>query len=92
MKRKWQQVNNHFFDEREQAYYIDAWKTNNPEEEGRVIAKVFKDKVVYFNENAKVDFVVQECISECKEEFLRMIDSETKVILFNSPQQLNLFY
>ncbi|PLS19576.1 hypothetical protein CVD28_03925 [Bacillus sp. M6-12] len=66
-QRLWSQINNEFEDE--QVIFIDAWTTNDENEEGKVIAKVFKNEqgiieVEYLDERAKTDVFAQEVIQE----------------------------
>ena len=37
---KWRDIRCDFFNEEEEKYMVDAWKTNNDSEEGTVIAKL----------------------------------------------------
>ena len=63
---KWREIRNDYCDEEEGKVYIDAWKTSNGNEEGKVIAKVdYKTKEIeYLNEAAKTDEYAQEVIKE----------------------------
>lgn len=63
---KWTEIRNNFCDEEEGKVYIDAWKTCNENEEGKVIAKVdYKTKEVdYLDDAAKTDGYAQEVIKE----------------------------
>jgi len=63
---KWREIRNDYCDEEESKVYIDAWKTSNGNEEGKVIAKVdYKTKEIeYLNEAAKTDEYAQEVIKE----------------------------
>lgn len=63
---KWAEIRNDYCDEEEEKVYIDAWKTCNDNEEGKVIAKVdYKTKEIqYLNEAAKTDDYAQEVIIE----------------------------
>lgn len=63
---KWAEIRNDYCDEEEEKVYIDAWKTCNDNEEGKVIAKVdYKTKEIqYLNEVAKTDDYAQEVIIE----------------------------
>lgn len=63
---KWAEIRNDYCDEEEGKVYIDAWKTYNVNEEGKVIAKVdYKTKEIqYLNEAAKTDDYAQEIINE----------------------------
>lgn len=35
---KWSEIRNNFFSEDEEKVFVDAWKTSNKNEEGKVIA------------------------------------------------------
>lgn len=63
---KWAEIRNDYCDEEEEKVYIDAWKTCNDNEEGKVIAKVdYKTKEIqYLNKAAKTDDYAQEVIIE----------------------------
>ena len=63
---KWAEIRNDYCDEEEEKVYIDAWKTCNDNEEGKVIAKVdYKTKEIqYLIEAAKTDDYAQEVIIE----------------------------
>ena len=63
---KWAEIRNDYCDEEEEKVYIDAWKTCNDNEEGKVIAKIdYKTKEIqYLNEAAKTDDYAQEVIIE----------------------------
>ena len=63
---KWMEIRNDYCDEEEGKVYIDAWKTDSGEEEGKVIAKVdYKTKEIeYLDKTAKNDSYAQEIINE----------------------------
>lgn len=63
---KYGEVRNDYYDEEENKVYIDAWFTDDDNEEGIVVAKVnYKTKEVeYLDEDAKNDEYVQEVIDE----------------------------
>jgi hypothetical protein len=61
---KWAEIRNTNFNEEEKCFTIDAWKTKNDNEEGKVIAKVFEDILIYFDLDAKADMYAQEIINE----------------------------
>lgn len=63
---KWSEIKNDFCDEDEGKVYIDAWFTDDVDEEGEVIAKVdYKTKEVeYLDKIAKTDPYAQEVINE----------------------------
>lgn len=65
-----------FFDETEKCHTIDAWKTEDDNEEGIVVAKVYEDgKIVFLNEEAEKDINVLAAIKELSKE--RAVDSDT---------------
>ena len=69
---KWKQINNEYFDDVERCVTIDAWKTGNPNEQGKIIAKVYEDKekgTVYIDKKAESDEYAQEAIRETQELF-----------------------
>lgn len=61
---KYREIRNNFVDEEDHKVYIDAWKTENPNEEGSVIAKIdlATYEVEYLDEKAKRDPYAQEMI------------------------------
>lgn len=63
---KYGEIRNDFYDDEEQKVYIDAWFTEDDNEEGVVIAKVnYKTKEVeYLDNDAKTDSYAQEIIDE----------------------------
>lgn len=64
---KWKEIRNDNFDEIERCITIDAWKTNNDNEEGKVIAKVYEDGnkgTVYIDADAETDEEAQTAIEE----------------------------
>ena len=73
-KRNWKEIRNDYVNKEENAIYIDAWKTGNDNEDGKVIAKIDCDtkEVTYLDEKAKTDEYAQEMIQEA-------IDSLEKV-------------
>ena len=64
---KWSEIRCDFFDEEEEKYFVDAWKTDDGNEEGTVIAKLdlAAGSVEYL---AKTDEYAQEIIKEMLEE------------------------
>lgn len=66
---KWKEIRNDYCNEEEDKVYIDAWKTSNGNEEGKVIAKVdYKTKEIeYLNNSARTDEYAQEIIKETLE-------------------------
>ena len=67
---KWSDIRCDFFDEKEEKYYMYAWKTDNDEGEGTIIAKLdlADETVEYIDEDAKTDEYAQEVIKEMLEE------------------------
>lgn len=64
---KWGEIKNYYFDDEEKCYLIDAWVTDDQNEEGSVIAKVYEDRnkgVLYFDNSAKTDKYAQHMIDE----------------------------
>lgn len=63
---KWAEIRCDFFNEEEKKYHVDAWKTSDDNEEGKVIAKVdlANDTVEYLDEDAKTDEYAQAIINE----------------------------
>lgn len=63
LKSKWAEIRCDFFDDIEQKWYVDAWKTNSDNEEGKVIAKISLDKSIeYLDKDAETDKYAQEII------------------------------
>lgn len=63
---KWAEIRNDFVCEDSHKIYIDAWLTDDDNEEGVVIARIdmnTKD-IEYFDEDAKTDDYAQEVIKE----------------------------
>lgn len=69
----WAEIKNDFEEVLEsvgkRVIHIDAWETEDDNEEGKVIAKVIQSKsgniyVEYMDERAKVDTLAQEVIEE----------------------------
>jgi hypothetical protein len=69
---KYGEIRNDFYDDIEKNVYIDAWFTEDDNEEGVVIAKVnYKTKEIeYLDNDARTDEYAQEIINET----LREID------------------
>ena len=63
---KWSEIRIDFFDEEEKKWSVDAWKTDDDNEEGSVIAKIdlYTGTVEYFDADAKTDEYAQEEIKE----------------------------
>jgi superfamily II helicase len=68
----WAEIRNDFEESNElgeRVICIDAWETEDDNEEGKIIAKVIQSKsgnahVEYIDERAKVDTLAQEVIEE----------------------------
>lgn len=60
------EVKNTYYNENEGFYSIDAWRTSNQDEEGIVVAKVYKDKVVYTRDNYENVPEIIEKVNEAK--------------------------
>ena len=63
---KWSEIRIDFFDIEENKWFVDAWKTDDDDEEGSVIAKIDLDTetVEYLDADAKTDEYAQEEIKE----------------------------
>lgn len=63
---KWSEIRNDFVCEDSRKIYIDAWTTDDDNEEGVVIARICIDtkRIEYFDDDAKFDDYVQEVINE----------------------------
>lgn len=60
------EIRNDFYDEDEGCYYVDVWFTCDDSEPGITIAKVYRDRVEYTNEDYKDCLQVLEAINETK--------------------------
>lgn len=59
----WAEIQCDYFDEEDQVWVVDAWKTEKEDEEGIAVAKITKDgTVTYLDERAKTDAYVQDVI------------------------------
>ena len=65
-RSKWSDIRGEYFDEDEGVQFIDAWLTDNADEEGTVIAKIHFDtkEVEYLDDDARYDYYAQEVISQ----------------------------
>lgn len=63
---KWAEIRNDFVCEDSHKVYIDAWLTEDDNEEGIVIARIDMDTkhIEYFDDDAKTDDYAQEIIKE----------------------------
>lgn len=63
---KWSEIRIDFFDEEEKKWSVDAWETDDDNEEGSVIAKIdlYTGTVEYLDVDAKTDEYAQEEIGE----------------------------
>ena len=66
---KWAEIRCDFFDEEEAKYFVDAWETDDDNEEGTVIVKLnlADGTLEYLDEDAKTDEYAQEVIKEILE-------------------------
>ena len=66
---KYSEVRSDFFDEEEQKQYVDAWLTDDDNEEGESIAKIdlATGQVEYLDPDARYDEYAQEVIREVVE-------------------------
>lgn len=77
-ERIWSEIRIDNFDEVEQVYTVDAWETDDDNEEGKVIAKIYPATcyVEYIDARAETDEYVREAIRDAYE----MIH-DTKIVL-----------
>lgn len=63
---KYAEVQSNYYDDEEERQYVDAWFSDDDNEEGVVIAKInfATGEVEYLDEDAKMDSYAQEVISE----------------------------
>ena len=63
---KYAEVRCNYYDDEEERWYVDAWFTDDDNEEGIVIAKIDLEnkKVEYLDTNAKSDDYAQEVIND----------------------------
>lgn len=63
---KWTEIRCDYFDEENGTYSVDAWRTYDENEEGKVIAKIdlYNQTVEYIDEDAKTDAYAQRVITE----------------------------
>lgn len=66
---KWNDIRSTYFDENEEKQFVDAWKTDDDNEEGTVIAKIDlgDNTVEYLDEDAKTDEDAQAIINKVLE-------------------------
>ena len=66
---KWTEIRCDFYDDEEEKWFVDAWLTDDDNEEGTVIAKIDLDSktVEYIDTDAKYDEYAQEVIKEMLE-------------------------
>lgn len=60
------ELRNGYFNEKDGYYSIDGWRTMNQDEEGVVVARVYKDKVEYTRPNYESLPEVIEIVEETK--------------------------
>lgn len=67
---KWAEIRCDFYDDEEEKWFVDAWLTDNDNEEGTVIAKIdlATKKVEYIDADARYDEYAQEVIKEMLED------------------------
>ena len=67
---KWAEIRNDFVCEDSRKIYIDAWITEDDNEEGIVIARINigTKNIEYFDDDAKTDEYAQEIINETLKE------------------------
>lgn len=63
---KWAEIRNDFVCEDSRKIYIDAWLTEDDNEEGIVLARIDMDtkNIEYFDDDARTDDYAQEVINE----------------------------
>lgn len=63
---RWSEIRCNFYDEQDGFWRVDAWKTNDNDEEGKVIAMIdsVTSRVVYVDKSARIDDYAQEIISK----------------------------
>lgn len=63
---KWAEIRNDFVCEDSRKIYIDAWLTEDDNEEGIVLARIDMDtkNIEYFDDYARTDDYAQEVINE----------------------------
>lgn len=63
---KWSEIRNDFVCEDSHKIYIDAWLTDDDNEEGVVIARIDMEtkNIEYFDNDARTDSYAQEIIRE----------------------------
>ena len=63
---KWAEIRNDFVCEDSRKIYIDAWLTEDDNEEGIVLARIDMDtkNIEYFDDDARTDNYAQEIINE----------------------------
>lgn len=66
---KWAEIRSDYYDDEEEKQYIDAWLTDDNNEDGKVIAKInlATKEVEYLDSDARYDEYAQEVISEVLE-------------------------
>ena len=67
---KWTEISCDFYDNEEEKWFVDAWLTDDDNEEGTVIAKIdLGNKTVeYLDVDARYDEYAQEVIKEMLED------------------------
>lgn len=61
----WTEIQCDYFDEEDQVWVVDAWRTEKEDEESIAVAKIAKNgTVTYLDERAKTDAYVQDVIRE----------------------------
>ena len=72
MKSRFKEVRCTFFDEENNLWYVDAWKTMKDSEEGKVVATINEKtfEVKYMHKNYKDDEYVIEVVKDVLKELL----------------------
>lgn len=70
MINKWTEVKCDYMDDSDMFWCVDAWQTNNENEEGRVIAHIddLTARVTYDDPDARIDPLAKEIIAQKIEE------------------------
>lgn len=66
------ELKNGFYNNLEKCYCIDGWLTNNQDEEGKVLARVYRDKVEYTNPKYADIPEIKTLVEEAKSRFISM--------------------
>lgn len=78
-KSRWQEIENNYHDESDGFYRIDAWRTTNDDEEGKVIAVIddTSGNVYCIDKLAEIDDFAQKMITERRNAILAPATAHT---------------